>query len=377
MSSSKDSLPKKIMYSIKLRQIEGVYKIKEGVYALPDCDRNGRIPTNPKYVIVKHIHFQDDELRICSCNSKNYSIVDTIRQDSNDIDLDNLDIMQKLEDFWKNTCTPGPSTGYGPTPDMCIHAAESDVLWPVTKTDGYEDCFNKKDKQEKLWHLNSTMFGVFCEDRHTYGILNTNNPNKVIKCLTCRKSVTKCGHVTAYNKLKDSLDYGVKDVEVLEFISISSERIPYPLGEPFKWEKPKHLVPKFNPSKKCSHGHLFREDDPIASGWIQNNKATIYLSEFNLKCITYYRPTTSSKCECRQFADGHSEHLLNLDNKHLFPYEWLFGNLHKYQEGISFKASFRTTNMTRIAFRQSVLCDQMYEHLRVAYNCFLKLILIN
>ena len=92
----------------------------------------------------------------------------------------------------------------------------------------------------------------------------------------------------------------------------------------------------------------------------------------------YYRPSLGD-CNCRLTYDGRDDLLLNLDNNQLFSYVWLFDILHDSQETrYPLAAAFRSANRTRSACGMGPLgYPHMYNCLRVAYNCFLRLLALN
>lgn len=117
--------------------------------------------------------------------------------------------------------------------------------------------------------------------------------------------------------------------------SVSKKKVPYPLsnrlkdlrnqyesGNPF----PDHLVPVHDPDLRCRHGNTFNGADPVASYWVVCESPTIYKALASIASIArkvYYRPSFG-RCGCKQEYDGQDELLLNVDNKNLFYYDFLF-----------------------------------------------------
>ena len=75
--------------------------------------------------------------------------------------------------------------------------------------------------------------------------------------------------------------------------------------------------------------------------------AKLYLPFFSQDIVIHYRPADG--CECKQFYDGCSDMLLNLDNKNIYPHLWLFDILHNTQEThFSLHGAYRSVNRTRM-----------------------------
>ena len=166
---------------------------------------------------------------------------------------------------------------------------------------------------------------------------------------------------------------------------MSSVPIPYPLStvlrdlhdkhETGKWEFPINLVPNFDDSLKCDHGHKFSVDDPIQNCWVTSKEVIIHEESISIcdphrQC--YYRPSTGP-CECKQEYDGQDHLLLNLDGKHLFYYGLLFTYLHIMLEGknplIAFHRSMKQS-FSALSKSQPV----GIKLLRQAWNCVARLL---
>ena len=146
--------------------------------------------------------------------------------------------------------------------------------------------------------------------------------------------------------------------------------------EKFKYfqQYPRHLVPKYSPDNTCKH-HRRYDDDPIERGWIASKNSYIYDSRHNTPCTVYYRPTRGEQCDCRQNYDGRAEFILNINNSKLFAYRFLLDIMHTTQETrYPLRSAFRSVNRSREEYGLELLKGYMYEHLRVAYNCYLRLL---
>lgn len=165
------------------------------------------------------------------------------------------------------------------------------------------------------------------------------------------------------------------------FHSISKEMIEYPFDNNYDKEtfagyasgeirRNYHLVPEYNPDKRCVHGNPFSQDFQL------KGKCFFHLPHIDRKCLIYYRPAEG--CNCTQDFDGRSEHLINLDGNHIFPYTWLMDILHKTQETrFPLHSAFRSARRTRMAVGQQRPTSRLYETLHQAYNPFIRLLDIN
>ena len=73
----------------------------------------------------------------------------------------------------------------------------------------------------------------------------------------------------------------------------------------------------------------------------------------------YYRVSTGS-CKCRLNYDGRSD-LFNVDNKHIFPFLWLYDILHNIQYNhFSLYGAFQFGNAIHTLGSQEVLISYIY-----------------
>ena len=231
-------------------------------------------------------------------------------------------------------------------------------------------------------------------------VLSRNLPGKKqFKCLICISGNTKCSHVERLrlflNEPRENnenlQEFGFEENEprnndeyLQEAKCKSSEKISYPLqgdditkfkynlsGNPY----PTKLIPKFNSSTKCKHENSFDSASPVSKGWVSTDKARIHYAFTSILCVVYYRPTQGNACNCILEYDGRDDHLLYLDKNNLFSYAWLFDILHNTQETrFPLAAAFRSANRTRYICGQEVLKGYMRDKLRIAYNCFIRLL---
>ena len=139
---------------------------------------------------------------------------------------------------------------------------------------------------------------------------------------------------------------------------------------------PKDLLPQFKPSLKCVHGHLYDSRSPVKHGWItsRDHISKIHDARQSKPCTVYYRPTVGD-CNCRQSYDGRHDLILNLDNTNLYTYAFLFDYMHFTQEAnLPLAAYFRAINRSRENSPGELMKEHMREKLRLAYNCFIRLL---
>ena len=142
---------------------------------------------------------------------------------------------------------------------------------------------------------------------------------------------------------------------------------------------PEHLIPEYKGDAfKCQCGNRFNSEDPITSSWIQTEGAWIHKPLASQSCTVYYRPTIGD-CSCHQEYDGQHQLLLNLDNRNLFTYKWMFEILLNIQ-GTEYplRSSFNYANRLRdFCSTQGRMKEYMYNKLRHAYNSFTRLLDVN
>ena len=317
--------PRHITYANSIRNnVEAFLVLRPGVFGLLDCNVEGKL--TKKYVIIEVKHNEDRTIEyLCSCKQSN-----------------------------------------------CLHVTELKMLSLLDN--------NYSDETElfEYQYLNSSLIGIYCKEDATFSILRETKAQ--LKCLKCQNHVKSCIHVSAFN------DYiaknGVCSTNIREqqkFESISTELIPYPLIddedlETFKGyvsgdlKYPTELVPQFDASKKCIHGNPFNQDITV-----ELRQAKLHLAHFSRDISIHYRPAIG--CDCQQYYEGRSQLLFNLNNKHIFSYIWLYDILHNIQEShFTLHGAYRSANNTRIIGDQIELTKSMYQNLRLAYNCFIRLL---
>ena len=237
--------------------------------------------------------------------------------------------------------------------------------------------------------LTDQLIAVYSQTDGSYGILS--QTTRETKCLKCTANVRSCVHVKAFHSYKskdiDSNEDNQENMITQDINkSISVEKIPYPFQtaddiDKFsgylsgRLEYPSILIPSYDKNRlcECDHQNYFSE---VAEQ--EKKKAWLHLPHISFECTVYSRPVRGG-CGCRQFYDGRTDLILNLDNKHMFPYTWLFEILHNTQETkFPLHAAFRSAKRTRVVLRQRpLLTRNHYEKLRQSYNCFLRLLNMN
>ena len=161
------------------------------------------------------------------------------------------------------------------------------------------------------------------------------------------------------------------------FLSIPHQKIPYPLPDDLKkcrWKfsdptKPISLRTKLYPPMEsciCSCGHPFKDEPTLVTSEARIHAQVDTISNV---CV-YMQETHAGKCSCKLYYDGQDDLLFNLNNVHLFYYEWLFGMMI-----LSYETAFPLTAALRYSTHlNSVISDDTlglcYHHLRLAYNEF-------
>lgn len=184
--------------------------------------------------------------------------------------------------------------------------------------------------------LTDNLIAVYCQCDNSYSILSKTAIET--KCLKCRKCVKSCVHMTAYNTYKIGIEDDQEHLPTQElYRSISVEKIPYPFKDADdidnflgyasgKFGYPSQLIPAYDENMKyLQHSNSFSK---VAEP--EKKKAWLHLPHTSLECAIYSR--AANGCSCRQYYDGRSDLILNLNNKHLYCYSWLFDILHNTRE---------------------------------------------
>lgn len=241
----------------------------------------------------------------------------------------------------------------------------------------------------KYEFLTNQLISVYCQHDGSYSILSQTSGET--KCLKCTTKVRSCVHVRAFNSYRskdiDNHDNNQESVMIQEmYKSISAEKIPYPFQTEEDMDKfsaymsgrikyPSILIPTFDENKLCECDH-YKSFSEISEP--EKKKSWLHIPHISLECTVYSRPANGG-CDCRQFYDGQTDLILKLDNKHLFPYTWLFEILHNTQETkFPLHADFRSAKSTRVLLRQKpLLTRHYYEKLKQSYYRFLRLLDMN
>ena len=252
----------------------------------------------------------------------------------------------------------------------CLHLQEAINIWQNDTTTDSNSAYATVWKQCEDLHL----IGVYSEKNKTYSVVTKSLPGNTITCLTCKHPNTRCCHVKAYREMYPTVYTSP------EFICISSDKIPYRMEGDDKLKylepPPRHLIPKYSPTKECDHGNKYDHHCPYTNKWTisSRHKPQIHDARQSIICTVYYRPTIGA-CECQQSYDGRHDLLLNLDNSNFFTYAWLFDYMHFTQETrLPLAAFFRAVNRSRENGPGDLLKSYMEDKLRLAYNCFIRLL---
>ena len=298
-------------------------QITENVFALLDFDREQiEIQLSTKYVIVELF-----ENNICSCSCEE---------------------------------------------DNCLHIREISSLAPP-----YND--NVADGRDtfEYEYLTENLIGIYAEADNTYSILK--QTPRMVKCLKCIERVTSCVHRKAFDKYKPT-QANIRTQQT--FQSVSTELIPYPFDDENdinafseyaigKREYPTNLIPTYDAAKICEHGNFFSNQEQ------KLRDAQIHVAHVSKPCQVYYRPALGN-CKCKQYYDGRSDLLLNLDNNHLYAYGWMLDILHNTQETrFPLHSAYRSARRTREMCKQYIITRHDYDNMRKAYNAFIRLLNLN
>ena len=214
-------------------------------------------------------------------------------------------------------------------------------------------------------------------------------------CCTC-VCTHRCTHIEHFREwttenciIEDELEDDEEDKipKELKYNSISYLKIPYPLTDKLcrlhrayeagEKDFPNMLVPPFKPEQKCIHNNCFDDKDPVTSKWVEATKVTIYKQSSTITSTdrrVYYRPAKG--CGCKLFYDGQEDLLFNLDNKHLFYYDFLFQYLHLMVEGKNLLAAFYRS-VVRAHAALDITEPPSLKLIWSAWNSFARLLNIN
>ena len=209
-------------------------------------------------------------------------------------------IVERTEDFTNDIyhCSCGEQN--------CLHVQEISALAPPSN-DSLED---NTDVFEYVF-LTDDLIGIYVERENSYSILK--QTPKIMTCLKCVTQVRSCVHVKAYKEYIPNSEANIRPSQT--FKSISTEEIAYPFDDNdvitcSRYARgvayPTHLRPSYDPVKRCEHGFPFSKEDKYLQA------ASLHLGHNTLECVVYYKPALGS-CNCKQYYDGRSDLLLNLE----------------------------------------------------------------
>ena len=266
----------------------------------------------------------------------------------------------------------------------CIHVKVAELLYPRDDFQNKVTLLFKQNIRILQLHVNvkekRQIFGIFNETTNSFGVIKQ-TPAQII-CLSCSKRPQSCNHRKTYINERPEANIAIHQPQ--QFNVKSKEPISYPLkthkdrelfnGYFLGVSYPNILIPKYYRDKTCRCGNRYKEDCPIQSNWISCRNAVLHTSVVDIEVITYYRPTVGN-CKCIQEYDGRLDHIINVNNKHLFTYVWLMNILHNTQHTrFPLYSAFSSSNDCRVISGNIPRKMHFYEDLRVAYNAFIRLL---
>ena len=316
-------LPMRSQYIRNLRSSPRFYTLQShNGYVVADCDASGNLKQG--YCLLQKMNFDTMDggsfaLLKCSCSTSKQQ-------------------RARLDAFPKGWRTDVEALILQEKADYCVHAFAVDVLMEEDEDGNDENDSEEEDLIVDILSLDPPLVAVY--DGHSYGLVGYKRTSK-LQCLLCDH---RCHHVRHLKDWCDENDVHLDKEEPLmeeqSFNSVSYRPIPYPLPlhlpdlhdkhERGGAEFPIELIPPYDATLKCEHGHAFDSGDPVHNQWISRKNAIIYKAATTIEDenrATFYRPSLGS-CNCRQLYDGQDDLLFNLDGKHLFYYGYLFQYLH-------------------------------------------------
>ena len=308
-------------------------QVAMGVFGILDYNDDGSLKT--KFVMVKRFYNEEDNSysHICSCNSYECFHISAVR------------------DIW-NVASHG-------------HLSNGDL----------ENEFQVNLIPELL-----NVHSVYCADDNTYSVVKITKETFTCQLVHCKKP-RSCQHVEALKlhfhiPQEPPFDVNVtNDQTMFNIISNTKIKFPYEREDRVKVISGNcnmlKLVPSFNSSTLCTHGFTFAEFETK----VYKQKATIHHESMDLTCEIHYRPSTGN-CGCHQDYDGRTDHLINVDNRSLFPYEYLKRTLLNIQASrYTLWAAYKMGNDDRLFTGSGqVMPRSIYQKFRRAYNGYLRLL---
>ena len=264
----------------------------------------------------------------------------------------------------------------------CFHVSEVENLWGTNFILPEEEDFECRSISEKS---DKKLFGVYSKKYNTYSIVSQTAKVFICQSISCKNPPRSCDHYKVLTEFfhmpaNPPQNPQLINTDPINFKSFSKTKIPYPfvdedrntfLSNSYGNTYPTKLVPAFDPSNQCEHGHLFNENETIE----MKSRAKIRLPAIDIECEIHYRPSTGG-CNCHQYFDGREEHLLNVDNIYIFPYTWLIEILHNTQETrFPLFSAYKSAKRTRLFVGDKTNLPRYFnDKLRIAYNCFIRLL---
>ena len=211
-----------------------------------------------------------------------------------------------------------------------------------------------------LWNVRSTsgrktFLCTRANDTATVTYFIPRDKNPYVECHRCSRDSPHCVHyslVQAYLRgehVPAPVDPPIPPPsEILspDFMPSNEEdichskkpiQIPLPLADKTRftanlmngyYEKKEHFVPEYDPDLVCScpKENPFFSDDPVEYNYVVPRRSPyLVLPTLGRYVKLYYRPTVSKsgKCDCKQYFDGRSDFLINIDNSYLIRIDML------------------------------------------------------
>lgn len=166
--------------------------------------------------------------------------------------------------------------------------------------------------------LSITPFQVAVYDGTSYEmVVRVHYGSQVhFRCTSCSTHSRSCDHVSTFQEWTEETEAGSQlliqdhDDSPEVYSSISKKKIPYPLPDGLKvlhdqYESglpfPEHLIPPYDPARRCVHGNPFEDADPVTSQWIACEQPTIYKASTSITTEgrkVYFRPA-HGQCSCK------------------------------------------------------------------------------
>ena len=340
---------------------------QEGVYVMRTMDSALSLKKNT-WVVLETINFicEDKPSKILTCYCKDgkkhrTSVLGTGER-----------VAETAEDFEKREKR-----------EYCIHCRTAENLLHCGLVDTAAELDNTDQDGSDNNGDSDVVIDIICIEPFAAAVGNRDIGYGVIvpgktkfKC-SCQLG-TSCIHMSTFIPWNEDnhafkFDEQHEPIDVTDkFKSVSNTKIPWPLTEEQKQKyrtlrmgREKELHPDHSP-EFCAHGYEMKKV-------LITDEAIVHaedLASGGHQVFAYVSKGPRGKKCCSIQYDGSEHLLLNLDNKNLFCYGWLFSILCKTQETTF---PLRAAHRSAIKLRQNVSSDSKetsYNHLYRAYNRF-------